>query len=127
MKLSIVASALLIGFCAFTGSAMSADDTGRITIRGEIVNGDAPCLIGHSAHDQAVTLSAAKTTAFSLDVKHCAAETLNSITASFDTRAVIINNSASKTANTTSNAMLLSFTASNEHASSISQLTLAYE
>jgi hypothetical protein len=131
-------SAILLGLITFNAPVMAANDSGRITFIGQIVDGDSPCHIGYAHNDQTVALSAAKATAFSLKVNRCGLESLSSITASFRAQnadAMIIKNSGGAVVNTTPRALLLShnrtvdFTVSaNPHShSGISQLTLAYE
>lgn len=53
-KVIIETSALVIGFSLFNASAMAADDNGRVTFHGQIIDGDSPCLIGHADNDRAI-------------------------------------------------------------------------
>lgn len=137
MKLSTATSALLIGFSLFNAPAMAADDSGRVTFHGQIVDGDSPCLICYADNDWAISLSATKTSAISLKVNRCGVETLHGITASFyssNANTIAIKNSRGKLMNTTPRNLTLSrqrtldFTASAASFSSgITQLTLAYQ
>lgn len=133
MKLHMMMSAILLGLTTFNAPVMAADDSGRITFTGQIVNGDSPCHIGYAHNDQTVALSAAKATAFSLKVNRCGLESLSSISASFSGENII--KSGGQPMNATPRTLLLSqnrtidFTVSANHTSrsGISQLTLAYE
>ncbi|UVC29330.1 hypothetical protein [Pantoea sp. SOD02] len=135
MKLSTATSALLIGFSLFNAPAMAADDSGRVTFTGQIVDGDSPCLIGYADNDRAISLSATKTSAISLKVNRCGVETLHGITASFNSsnaNTIAIKNSRGQLMNATPRNLALSqqrtldFTAS-AASSGITQLTLAYQ
>lgn len=111
MKISISTSALLIGFSLFNAPVMAADDSGRVTFHGQIVDGDSPCLIGYAGNDQAISLSAAKSSAFSMKVNRCGVETLHGITASFNssaTNAITIKNSRGQLMNATPRNLALS-------------------
>lgn len=76
----------LMALVTLSSSVMAATDGGRITFRGQIVEGDEPCKIVHQTSDQAIALSSNNTIHFSLKVNHCARATLENITATFTGR-----------------------------------------
>lgn len=139
MKLRIIKAATMFALFTLSSSLMAATDSGTVTFRGQIVEGDEPCKIVHQNNDQAVEISSAKSTKFSLKINRCADETLNSISASFNENgegAMIIKNSQGKSMNETPRTLLLSHNSTVDftvnanhlhHRSGISQLMLSYE
>ncbi|MFJ5162069.1 fimbrial protein [Pantoea sp. NPDC088449] len=156
MKINVIKSVAMMALFTFSSSLMAAIDSGRVTIRGQIVEGDEPCKIVHQNSDQAIELSNAKAIKFSLKVNQCAHETLENITATFtgpeteesllalsDDAAVMLQHSNGKVIkmrNTPEPQLVLSknntldFTATLKGSidaahsrSALSQLTLAYE
>lgn len=139
MKLHIIKAATMFALFTLSSSLMAATDSGTVTFRGQIVEGDEPCKIVHQSSDQVVELSNTNSTIVSFKVNRCADETLNTISASFNEKredTMIIKNSNGKSMNAVTQPLLLSqnktvqFTVSATNHSGhadIRQLTLAYE